>query len=227
MNAVIEKKPMVLGPVEWVAVEQNTPEWMSARMGIPTASEFDVVMSTERVRGKGGRSTYMRKLVGERITGELSENFTNKHMERGHEMEQQARDLYAFQNGVLVHKVGFVKRTLNGRYIGASPDCRVSPGDGSIWKHKRLGEIKTKLPHLLIECFDDEGVLPAEHKAQVQGHMLVTDADQVDFIAYWPKMALFVVTVGRDETYIAEMQEKLDRFNEELDALEQRERNRL
>ena len=44
--------------------EQGSPEWFSARSGIPTASEFHTVMA----KGKGGgesltRKTYLLKLA--------------------------------------------------------------------------------------------------------------------------------------------------------------------
>ena len=78
-----------------VDVEQQTVEWFHARMGLPTASEFATVMAT----GKGGsgsktRTTYLRKLAGEIITGQPVEQYTNVHLERGKEMEAEARDWY-------------------------------------------------------------------------------------------------------------------------------------
>ena len=75
--------------------EQGSAEWFAARAGIPTASEFATVMA----RGRGGESktrrTYMLKLIGERLTGQPMESYTNAHMERGKVMEAEARDLYA------------------------------------------------------------------------------------------------------------------------------------
>ena len=47
----------------------------------------------------------MMKLAGEIITGEPAESFSNEHTERGHKLEPEARDLYAFQTGAQLERV--------------------------------------------------------------------------------------------------------------------------
>src|SRR3569833_1490525 len=121
---------------EIITCEQNSPEWLRARMGIPTASAFGDVLA----KGEGKtRRTYMLKLAGEIITGEPMESFSNAHTERGHALEEEARDLYIFQTGAELERVGIIR---NGR-AGCSPDSLIGE-DGGL-------EIKTTLPHLLIE----------------------------------------------------------------------------
>jgi hypothetical protein len=121
---------------EIIECEQNSPEWLRARMGIPTASAFSDVLA----KGEGKtRRTYMLKLAGELITGEPMESFSNAHTERGHLLEEEARDLYTLQTGADIARVGFIR---NGR-AGCSPDSLIGEEGGL--------EIKTKLPHLLIE----------------------------------------------------------------------------
>ena len=186
--------------------EQGSPEWFSARAGIPTASEFHTVMA----KGKGGgesltRKTYLLKLAGEIITGEPMESFTNAHMERGKAMEDEARDLYSFMTDSDPLRVGFVT---NGK-AGASPDSLIGDRGGL--------EIKTKLPHLLIDLLlKDE--MPPEHKAQVQGCMWIAEREWWDFAAYWPKLPLFTKRIIRDDTYIRTIADAVDQFNDELDA---------
>ena len=186
--------------------EQGSPEWFSARSGIPTASEFHTVMA----KGKGGgesltRKTYLLKLAGEIITGEPMESFTNAHMERGKAMEDEARDLYSFMTDSDPLRVGFVT---NGK-AGASPDSLIGDRGGL--------EIKTKLPHLLIDLLL-KGEMPPEHKAQVQGCMWITEREWWDFTAYWPKLPLFTKRIIRDDTYIRTIADAVDQFNDELDA---------
>lgn len=193
--------------MEIMTCDQGSPEWFAARAGIVTASEFQTLL----MKGKGGgesltRKTYMRKLAGEIITGEPMEAFTNAHMERGKLMEQEARDLYAFMTDTEPQQVGFIK---SGRK-GASPDSLIE-SDGGL-------EIKTKLPHLLIELLES-GEVPSDHVAQVQGGMWVAEREWWDFVAYWPKLPLFVKRIYRDETYIKKLSEAVDQFNGELDAL--------
>lgn len=190
-----------------IECEQNTPEWHEARMGIPTASRFQTVMA----KGKDGgvsltRKTYMYQLAGEIITGKPMEGFSNDHTERGHAMEGEARDLYAFETTADLRRVGFIR---NGR-AGCSPDSLIGD-DGGL-------EIKTKLPHLLIELIlKDE--FPPEHRHQVQGTLWLTGRAWWEIAIYWPGVPMFRKRVFRDELFIQQIATAVDRFNAELDQV--------
>ena len=145
--------------------EQGSPEWFAARAGIPTASQFATVMAS----GRGGaesktRRTYMLKLAGEIITGDPMDSFSNAHTERGHEMEPEARNFYAFRHDVDPQLIGFIR---NGN-AGASPDSLIGENG--------LLEIKTKLPHLLIDV-TLRGEFPTDHKAQCQGQLWIAERE--------------------------------------------------
>lgn len=184
-------------------VEQNTPEWLEARRGIPTASAFSQLLA----KGEGKtRRTYLLKLAGEIITGEPMEGFSNEHTERGHEMEPEARDLYQFQTGAELRRVGFIR---NGR-AGCSPDCLIGDNGGL--------EIKTKLPHLLIDLML-KNEFPSEHRAQVQGTLWITGREWWDIAVYYRGAPLFTKRATRDEAYIQTLATEVDRFNAELDAV--------
>ena len=185
-------------------IEQGTPEWFAVRAGIPTASMYATVMAS----GKGGaasktRRTYMLKLAGERLTGEPMDNYSNHHMERGHEHEPLARDAYALLMDVEPEQVGFI-RTGD---TGASPDSLV--GDNG------LVEIKSKLAHLHLDVLDRDEV-PCEHTVQVQGQIWVAEREWCDFVSYCPRLELFVKRVYRDEEKIQEIATAVDKFNYEL-----------
>src|SRR4051812_4435301 len=108
--------------MEILNMDQGSPEWFAARAGIPTASMFATVMASGKNGGESkGRRTYMLKLAGEIITGEPMDNYSNGHMERGHVMEPEARDLYSFMTDAEPELVGFIR---NGRK-GASPDSLI------------------------------------------------------------------------------------------------------
>lgn len=184
------------------AIEQGTPEWHRVRLGIPTASMFSAVLA----KGEGKtRRSYLLKLAGEALTGEPTESYSNPYMERGKEMEAEARDLYAFRTGADLSLVGFITNDRKG----CSPDSLI--GDAGML------EIKTKRSDILIDVIlKDE--LPSEHKAQCQGALFVAEREWLDFVAYWPGLPLFVKRVTRDEKYIADLSTEIDRFNAELDA---------
>ena len=75
-------------------MQQGSPEWFAVRRGLPTASMFGTIMAKGRSGGDSKtRQTYLYKLAGERLTGEPMDNFSNHHMERGHAMEPEARQL--------------------------------------------------------------------------------------------------------------------------------------
>jgi hypothetical protein len=184
--------------------EQGSPEWFAARLGLPTASEFSTVMAKGKDGGKSlTRKTYMMKLAGEILTGEPMETYTNVHMERGKEQEAEAREAYELMRDVDTQQVGFI---VNGR-AGCSPDSLIGD-DGGL-------EIKTALPHIQVERLL-KGDLPAEHRAQVQGNMWVTDRQWWDFVSYCPRLPLLIVRVPRDDGYIATLAGAVKEFNAEL-----------
>jgi hypothetical protein len=193
--------------LEIIDCAQNSPEWYAARLGIPTASRFKDVLA----KGQGlTRKKYLYTLAGERLTGEMAESFTTEAMERGHQMEAEARERYAFQRDAEPQLVGFMRRKVGEHWIGASPDALL--GDDG------LVEIKTKAPHLQLECLDG-GRMPPEHVAQVQGQLWVSGRQWADFVSYWPKLPLFVIRVERDDAYIATLSAEVMAFCEELEAL--------
>lgn len=186
--------------------DQGTPEWFECRKGLPTASKFATVMA----KGEGKtRSEYMRKLAGEILTGELAEQFSNIHTDRGNEMEDEARQTYAFVETATITRVGFIR---NGNK-GASPDSLVGDNGGL--------EIKTALPHIQIDRLE-RNRLPPEHRAQVQGNLWLSEREWWDFCSYWPRLPMLTVRVYRDEDYIKEMAGEIDRFNDELADLVER-----
>lgn len=193
-----------MSALQIIDCEQNSPEWLAARCGVVTASEFDSVLA----KGRGGtdsktRRTYMLKLAGEILTGQPAEGYGNAHMQRGHDLEPEARDLFALTTGLEPVRVGFMRRGP----VGCSPDSLL--GDTG------LLEVKTKLPHLQLETLLADQ-LPPEHRAQVQGQLWVSGREWVDFVSYWPRLPIFIKRVHRDESYIAALKVACDDFLAEL-----------
>lgn len=188
--------------------EQNSDAWYAARAGVVTASEFSTVMA----KGRGGAPSETRKKLlaikaAEIITGgPVSAWQGNEHTERGHAMEQEIRDLYEATADEPVYQVGFMRR---GR-IGCSPDACV--GDVGLF------EAKSCLPHIQIARLESGGV-PSEHFAQCQGQLLVSGRQWVDYRSYSPGLPQLRVRVRRDLPYLSTLNQELQQFIRELDAL--------
>jgi predicted phage-related endonuclease len=182
-------------------IEQGTDEWLRARAGIVTASRLKDVMA----KGEGKtRKKYMHELAGEIITGQPMETFKSAHMDRGHEQEPEARDLYSFIRDVDPVQVGFIR---DGR-VGCSPDALIGD-DGAL-------EIKTQLPHLMVETITGDRFLP-QHVKQCQGVLMVTGRAWIDLVVYSPGFPLFIKRAERDEDLISGMREGVESFLVDLD----------
>jgi hypothetical protein len=189
-------------PIEIVDCEQRTEEWYRARMGLPTASMFGVIMVQNDTRK--GRSSYMRKLAGEILTGIPMESYTNDDMDRGREQEPEILARYAFEHDVEITRCGFIK---NGKK-GCSPDGLIG-SDGMV-------QIKSAAPHVMIEILMDDRV-PPKHLPQCQGELWVAERKWTDLvIGSSPKLPLFVRRLHWDKGYIADIEVAVHWFNREL-----------
>lgn len=195
-------------PIDVIDCPQGSDEWNACRAGIPTASEFSTILA----KGRGGgesktRKTYLYKLAAERIMGKPTQIWAgNAHTERGHDLEPEARALYAMMSDAEPKQIGFMRRGP----VGCSPDSLVGK-DG-------LLEIKTRLPHLQIELIE-AGEVPPEHRAQIQGQLWISEREWVDFFSYWPGLPPFQKRVYREPIYIAELASSVRTFLAELDEL--------
>lgn len=174
-------------------IQQNTDEWLRLRLGKFTASMFKDVMA------KTNTATYTNaiyQIAYERITGEITNGYTNEWMERGKELEPEARLWYEL-NFEEVSNGGF----FCDDWVGASPDGLIGT--------EGLIEIKCPKPSTHIQYLIDNE-LPSIYQWQVQGQLYVTNRKWCDFVSYHPKLKPLVVRVNRDETIIAELQARLD-----------------
>jgi hypothetical protein len=201
-----------------VNCEQNSTPWLEARLGKPTASCFDqIITSTGELTkstkgGKPPREKYMLKLAAVRVTGRITEGYTNANMERGHEQEQEASDYYAMVNGVELEKIGFILDDSSS--YGCSPDRRMAIKNGGL-------EIKTAFPHVQAERLYS-GWTGSDHHRQIMGCMLLTDAEWWDLMSYCPGMRDVTIRFYRDERFLDKLKRELEIFCEELDEMVKR-----
>lgn len=186
--------------------EQGTEEWFAARLGIPTASAFKNIY-TSGGKASTSASVYAHKLIAERLMGYHPESYTNEAMERGIELEGEARGLYQFAQDEECRQVGFV--TLDDGSTGCSPDGLIDSGGL---------EIKCPSPHVHVKYLL-AGKCPAEYVPQVQGSIWICEADWWDFMSYHPDMQPLIVRVYRDDEYIAGLAAEIAKFNDKLASM--------
>lgn len=195
-------------------VTQNSPEWKQVRAGIPTASAFSKLVS-----GTGKHSIsleeYARILGIEMYTGEPEGNFRgNKHTRRGHELEPEAVNEYAFRFAVEVQEVGFI--TDDKMTMGASPDRLI--GNNGVLEIKCLSSEE----HLaLLEYYDKRNDIPPKYKPQLQGEMLIAERAWNDIYFYHPKMPSLCHRVEPDHDYLNALNLALQDCLKERDRVHQ------
>jgi len=185
-----------------VEVEQRSDEWQKLRCGVATASCFDRIITPATGKPSASAVAYRRELLAEWLTGQPVSIKESGWMQRGTEMEPEARAFYEFEADAEVTETGFVFLD-ERRLIGCSPDGLV--GDDG------LVEIKCPAPHTHVGCLID-AKLPTAYIPQVQGALWVTGRRWCDFISYHPEMEPLIVRVKRDEGYIAKMAMLIEAF---------------
>lgn len=194
-------------------MEQGSDEWIAARVGKLGASM--VADATARDRsGKGWgvtRAKLVARLAAERLTGRPTETYKSAAMERGNEVEPQARDFYEFVHGSTVERVGLVLHpVIEGAQ--ASPDGLVGT-DGLV--EIKCPEMNTHLATLLGAPIDGGYI------KQMQWQMACTGRAWCDFASFdprWPpEMQLHVRRVERDPVMIAELEAHVREFLAEVE----------
>lgn len=153
-------------------VEQNSPEWYNLRAGKFTSSNAGKVMANIGKAFGEPAKKYAVNIAIEQITGNpISSEYSNVHMERGHEQEPIARSLYEDQLFCDVDNGGF----FGSEFIGCSPDGLVGK-DGVI-------EIKSVIASVHFNNIKRGGVDPA-YKWQCICNLLFTGREWIDFVSY-------------------------------------------
>ena len=190
--------------------EQGTQEWLTSRLGCPSGSGFDKLITST---GKSSTQSegYINQLIAELITGKPTEFKVTEAMERGTELEPMAREFYELASGNEVQEVGFCLHDV--LMAGVSPDGLME--DGGL-------EIKCPTPATHI-AYLRAGVLPTKYKQQVMGCMWITGRQWWDFVSYHETMPALIVRVERDDDYIKLLADEVSKAVETI----QSEVNRL
>lgn len=204
------------GP-EFVECEQGSDEWKLARLGLVTASHFATVMAS----GCDGdqsitRTKLMHRLAGEIITGEpAEETYKSIAMMRGNAIEDEARASFARRKKITLRPIGLIRNFAELKRCGASPDSLIGFDSGL--------EIKSARADILIPMLDNPARMPPAHRAQVHGNMWVSERDEWWLSIYCHRaMPALDIQIRRDEKFIREISDAVERFNYELMKLVER-----
>jgi len=188
--------------------------WYSARLGIPTASQFDKIITPKGEPSKQA-TNYKYRLISERLLKESMDDEIGfvRWVGHGKENEPNAVALFEFTSERRLEPGGFC--TSDDGRIGCSPD-RLFPG------HKEAVEVKCPAPWTLIGYHLD-GIGDA-YRAQVQGQILVGGFEAVHFWAYHAQMPPYHLITLPDRAYLGLLAGYLNRFCDELDRDTERAR---
>ena len=189
-------------------VKQGSGEWLALRLGIPTASEMDELVSPEgKIRAGQGPESYLYKKVCERVLG-FAPEVGSWSMEQGSILETEARPWYAFTKDVEVSTPGFIT-TDDGR-AGCSPDGLVGDKGGL--------EIKCMQPANALRVLM-ENTVPKEYVMQIQMSLWVTGREFWDFLSYSRQFPAVVIRCYPDPKLQTAIRDALAAFNLKFDAM--------
>lgn len=186
-------------------VEQGSPEWLAARLGIPTASSFDRILTPGTRKLSKGADSYMHELLAEWMIGASLDPYANEWMERGKDLELGAVEAYEFERDCETERVGFAMR--DDRRCGASPDRFVGLDGG----------LEIKCPSAAVHVSYLLGV-PTKYNCQVQGALWITERDWWDFMSFHPDMPRAIVRIPRDEPFIRDISAAVEQFCDRLES---------
>lgn len=155
---------------------QYSPEWWAIRAKKMTASNAVAIGN----RGTGLKS-YIKKIMREIYSTAPKDNFSNKHTERGHDLEPSAGFAYSVERKIQVKKVGFV---VQSEYIGCSPD--LFAGEDGLCEIKCMGD---DVHFDLILGAQPE----KKHKWQCQAQMMICNKKWADLTFYNPNFKQFLI----------------------------------
>lgn len=187
---------------------QGSEEWFAIRAGRLGGSESAALLSTGK-KGPLSAAAYglIYRNVAELVSGPGEPMAQNAAMQRGSDLEPEARRRYEVESFCNVEQVGYISL---GDYFGYSPDGLVGD-DGLI-------EIKCPMAPEFVRFLDTRKIDPG-HYAQMQWGMFLTGRVYCDYAVYHPDFEpadLIVEKVGWDErvhalfaercrVYVAEM----------------------
>lgn len=195
-------------------LEQGTPEWLAARAGSLGASQVADALATTKSGWGASRANVRAQLVRERLTGQATETFCSAAMQRGKDLEPQARAMYEFQTGHDVTELAIVKHpSLIGSHCSPDGLC----DDDGMLEIKCCGDAR----HFEIL----QGDSPEDrYVKQCLWQMACTGRAWVDLAYFnpdWPaEMQMVIHRIDRNDDDIGAMEGEVETFLKEVATAE-------
>lgn len=201
-------------------VEQGSSEWLLARLGIPTASDFHRIITPVRMGpvSEVASSKFICELIDQRlahlkhgddieaIERELDSDMKTESMVYGNAMEPIAVTRYEFHRRIDTTLAGIIFN--DDRTAGASLD-RLVGDDGCC-------EIKCPIKRRI---YLERALYPraTEFRPQIQGQLWLSGRKWIDACCYFRGQPLLIERHERDEKFIANLAGLHAEFSERLE----------
>ena len=198
-------------------IKQGTIEFFQARIGSVTASQVANVVAKTKTGTSEKRKRYLYEIVAERLTGQSVDVPVTNAMQRGIDLEPQARDIFAkTMKDFKVDEASYYKHPTI-KYAGASPDGLV--GKFGLLEIKAMGQIAHSR-----QLAEPNKILNKDHELQMLWQLACMPERMFSiYLCYNPdfpvKQQMFVQKIHRDNKKIRELEVAVEDFLEEVEVI--------
>ena len=194
-------------------MEQGSDEWFAVKAGKISASRAKDLMA------KKTTATYqnlIHKIAAERVTGEYTKDgYFGYAMQRGKDLEPEARGTFEFLTGCDVETVGFIEAD---DWTGCSPDGLV--GDSGLEIKCPFANTHARyIDRSINDKFEFVGVTPTEYVVQIQFSLLVTGFPLWHFLSYHQDMKPLHIEAKKKKKIHSEIEQRLVEFKKEVNKV--------
>ena len=183
---------------------------MQSRVGMPTASQTARIITPKTLKPSAQQGKYIAELIAGWALNFPLDSVDSQWMDRGNELEAEARDWYAFEYMVAVREVGFCM--IDGGGFGGSPDGLVGEDGGQ--------EIKCPSAANHMAYYFDRASFIQSYRPQVQACLWITGRDWWDLVSYNEHLPKVVERIMPDVEFHDALAREVPGFNAKLDAAE-------
>ena len=198
-------------------IKQGTIEWFNQRVGSVTASQIANVVAKTKTGTSEKRKRYLYEIVAERLTGKSVDVPVTAAMQRGIDLEPDARLIVAKTlKDFEIHEAEYYKHPTI-KYAGASPDGLI--GKFGLLEIKAMGQI-----HHSRQLAEPNKILNKDHELQMLWQQACLPERMFSlYVCYNPdfpvKQQLYVQKIHRDNKRIRELEVAVEDFLDEVEVI--------